>query len=254
PKVPASVRGQAGFHTALPWGSVVDGSYVGNHGYNRLGGFQGGNTVDLNAIDFGAAYLSGNQNTTLAPSAIPGANALAPNIIRPYRGFSNIRQNTTEFSDTYHSLQANYNRRFRNGFSFGANYTLSMSFTGNTGLVQRLQHAPDGTVSVRADQADYEALNNTLNLQRTLVKAHGVWDLPDYRSSNSAGHIIGAVINDWQVSGLFTGGSGNRYDVGYGYQSGIGNQNITGSPDYGGRRILGCDTRKGFSSHPFPQS
>ena len=25
------------------------------------------------------------------------------------------------------------------------------------------------------------------------------------------------MINDWQVSGLFTGGSGNRYDLGYSY-------------------------------------
>src|SRR6185295_17664240 len=252
-KVPASLQWQAGFQKTLPWASVVDVSYVGNHGYNRLGGFQGGNTVDLNAIDFGAAYLAQNQNTTLAPSAIPGANALAANIYRPYRGFSNIRQNTTEFSDTYHSLQANYNRRFRNGFSFGFNYTLSMSFTGNTGLVQRLQHAPDGTVSVRADQADYEALNDMLNLQRHLVKTNWVWDLPDYKASNSAGHIIGAVVNDWQVSGLFTGGSGNRYDVGYSYQNGIGNQNITGSPDYGGRMVLVGDTGKGCSSNPFVQ-
>ena len=48
---------------------------------------------------------------------------------------------------------------------------LSLSFTGNTGLTQRLQHAPDGTVSIRADQAAYETLNKT-NLQRHLVKAN----------------------------------------------------------------------------------
>jgi hypothetical protein len=253
-KVPASIQWQAGFQKTLPWASVVDLSYVGNHGYNRLGGLQGGNTVDLNAIDFGSAYLAQNQNTTLvSPSTIPGANAVATNIYRPYRGFSNIRQNTTEFSDTYHSLQANYNRRFRNGFSFGANYVLSLSYTGNTGLVQRLQHGADGSVSVRADQADYEALNSQQNLQRHLVKANWVWDLPDYKATNGAGHIIGAVVNDWQVSGLFTGGSGNRYDVGYSYQNGIGNQNITGSPDYGGRMVLVGDTGKGCSSNPFVQ-
>ncbi len=252
-KVPASLQWQAGFQKTLPWAAVVDLSYVGNHGYNRLGGFQGGNTVDLNAIDFGAAYLPQNQDTTKAPSAIPGQNALSANIYRPFRGFSNIRQNTTEFSDTYHSLQANFNRRFRNGFSFGVNYVLSLSYTGNTGLVQRLQHGADGSVSVRADQAEYEKLLNQLNLQRHLVKANWVWDLPDYKASSGAGHIVGAVVNDWQVSGLFTGGSGNRYDIGYSYQNGIGNQNITGSPDYGGRVVILGDTGKGCSSNQFAQ-
>ena len=42
-KVPASAQWQAGFQKTLPWSSVVDVSYVGNHGYNRLGGFQNGN-------------------------------------------------------------------------------------------------------------------------------------------------------------------------------------------------------------------
>ena len=42
-KVPASVQWQAGVQMALPWASIVDVSYVGNHGYNRLGAFQGGN-------------------------------------------------------------------------------------------------------------------------------------------------------------------------------------------------------------------
>ena len=252
-KVPASVQWQAGFQKTLPWASVVDVSYVGNHGYNRLGGFQGGNRVDLNAIDFGAAYLPQNQDTTKAPTAIPGQTALPSNIIRPFRGFSNIGQNTTEFEDTYHSIQANYNRRFRNGFSFGVNYTLSLSFTGNTSLVQRLQHAPDGTVSVRADQAEYEKQNEMLNLQRHLVKANWVWDLPDYNTSNTSGKILGYVINNWQVSGLFTGGSGNRYDLNYGYQSGIGNQNITGSPDYAGKVVINGDLGKGCSSNRFAQ-
>ena len=252
-KVPASVQWQAGFQKTLPWSSVVDVSYVGNHGYNRLGSFQGGNTVDLNAIDFGAAYLPQNQDTTKAVSSIPGRNALPGNIVRPYRGLSNIRQNTTDFEDMYHSLQANYNRRFRNGFSFGLNYTLSMSFTGNTGLQRRLQHASDGSVSVRSDQAEYEKLNETLNLQRHLVKANWVWDLPDYNTSNMSGRVLGYVINNWQISGLFTGGSGNRYDLGYNYQGGIGNQNLTGSPDYAARVILIGDPGKGCSSNQYSQ-
>jgi hypothetical protein len=252
-KVPASVQWQAGIQKTLPWSSVVDLSYVGNHGYNRLGGFQGGNTVDLNAIDIGAAFLPQNQDPTKGTSAIPGQNAQLANLMRPYRGFSNIRQNTTEFTDDYHSLQANFNRRFRNGFSFGVNYVLSLSFTGNTGIQKRLQHAADGSYTVRADQAEYEKLNETLNLQRHLVKANWVWDLPDLKTGGAAGKVIGAVINDWQISGLFTGGSGNRYDLNYSYQNSIGAQNLTGSPDYNARVVILGDLGKGCSSNQFNQ-
>ena len=92
-----------------------------------------------------------------------------------------------------------------------------------------------------------------LNLQRHLVKANWVWDLPDYNTSNTGGKIVGAVINNWQVSGLFTGGSGNRYDLNYSYQNGIGAQNITGSPDYNGRVVINGDLGKGCSSNPFTQ-
>ena len=42
-KVPASAQWEAGIQKTLPWASVVDVSYVGNHGYNRLGAFQNGN-------------------------------------------------------------------------------------------------------------------------------------------------------------------------------------------------------------------
>ena len=252
-KVPASVQWQAGIQKTLPWASVVDVSYVGNHGYNRLGAFQNGNLVNLNAVDFGTTYLPQYQDPTLGTQAVPGAGALPTNLLKPYRGFGNINQNTTEFEDTYHSIQSNFNRRFRNGFSFGLNYVLSLSFTGNTGLQKRLQHAADGSISTRADQADYERLNDQLNLQRHLVKANWVWDLPDYMTSNMAGRALGYLINDWQVSGIFTGGSGNRYDLNYSYNAGGSSQNLTGSPDYGARVVLVGDPGKGCSSDPYRQ-
>ena len=145
--------------------------------------------MNLNAVDFGAAYLPQYQDTTKAASAVPGANALTTNLLRPYQGLSTIAQQTTTYHDTYHSIQTSFNRRFRDGVAFGANYTLSMSLTGNTGLQQRLQHNADGTFSIRDDQAAYEALNNDLALQRHVIKANAVWDLPDFHGSTGAGKV-----------------------------------------------------------------
>ena len=254
-KVPASAQWNAGVQMAMPWATSLDVSYVGNHGYNRLGGLQGGNVVNLNAVDFGAAYLGQYQDLTkggAATATFPAQNALTTNLLRPFQGYSTINQNTTDFHDTYHSIQSNLNRRFRNGFSFGLNYVLSLSFKGNTGLVERLQHAGDGSVSIRSDQAAYEDLFSELNLQRHLFKANFVWDLPKLPPSNGAAKAIGYVINDWQLSGLFTGGSGNRYDLGFSYQ-GIGNVNLTGSPDYAPRIVYTGDAGKGCSSNQYGQ-
>ena len=255
-KVPASWQWQFGAQMSLPWASSLDISYVGNHGYDRMGGLQGGNTMNLNAVDIGAAFLTQNQDPTLAPSATPGANALPDNALRAYRGLAVIAQNTTGFWDTYHSIQTAFQRRFQNGFSFGANYTLGLSLNGNTGLVQRLQHAPDGTISYRSDQAEYEELNKQLvEYRRHVAKVNGVWDMPDLTTSGAgaAKKTVGYIVNDWRISGVLTANSGPRYDLNYGYNANGGNRNITGSPDYAARIIYTGDPGSGCSDNQYGQ-
>ncbi len=253
-KVPASAQWEFGVQTTLPWASAVDVSYVGNHGYNRLGALQNGSPVNLNAIDIGTAYLPQYQNPTLGPQAVPGAGAYTQTaLLRPFRGLGNIQQQTTEFQDTFHSIQTNFNRRFRNGFSFGVNYTLGLSLTGTTGLQKRLTHNADGSISVRSDQAEYEKLNENLNLQRHLLKANWVWSLPHLPTPNPAMKAIGLVLNDWQLSGIYTGSSGNRYDLGFSYNSAGGSVNLTGSPDYGARIVYTSKSDDGCSSDQYQQ-
>jgi hypothetical protein len=71
---------------------------------------------------------------------------------------------------------------------------------------------------------------------------------------------VSLVLNDWQLSGVWTAstggiatGGGGAYAVGYSYSSGGGNVNITGSPDFGGRvRIVG-DPGSGCSSDMYRQ-
>jgi hypothetical protein len=92
------------------------------------------------------------------------------------------------------------------------------------------------------------------------MRANFVWDLPDIHRSNSALRAIGLVVNDWQVSGIWSGvraanfGSPTRaYTVGFGYQNGGGNVNLTGSPDYAARiRVVG-DPGRGCSRDPYRQ-
>ncbi len=155
----------------------------------------------------------------------------------------------------YHSIQTAYQRRFQSGFSFGANYTLALSLTGNTGTQKRLQHAADGTISLRADQAEYEELFRDLHPQRHVFKANAVWDLPDFTTSGAGAGMktIAYILNDWQISGVLTANSGTRYDLTYTYQSNGASRNLTGSPDYGARIVYVGDPGGGCSDNQYAQ-
>ena len=137
--------------------------------------------------------------------------------------------------------------------SFGGNYTLSLSDNGTTGVPLRLQHAADGSFSVREDQAIFNDLMKNQGLQRHIVKANFIWNLPDLHTTSGAGRVAAAVVNDWQLSGIFTAGSGARYDITYVYQNNGQNVNLTGSPDYAARTVINGDTGKGCSADRFKQ-
>jgi hypothetical protein len=269
-QVPSSWQWQGGVQIALPWSAALDVSYVGNHGFNRLRAFQGGanGAVDLNAVDIGAAYLPENQDPTLGTSNVPGANAYTTNLLRAFRGFASINEQQTKFWDEYHSIQMSLHRRSQNGLAFGTNYTLGLSLKGNvgygnTGLQQRLQHAPDGAISLRADQEAYEKLNESLALQRHVLKSYAVWDLPN---TSHFGRLGEYLLNDWQISAVLTAGSAyqplapqtnnqnnGRYDITYTYQTDGANVNLTGSPDYAAKIVYVGDPGSGCSDNQYAQ-
>ena len=252
---------------ALPWAMALDVSYVGNHGFNRLRAFQGGanGAVDLNAVDIGAAYLPQNQDPTLGPSSVPGASAYTTNLLRAFRGLANINEQETRFWDEYHSIQMSLNRRFRNGLAFGTNYTLGLSLKGNTGLQQRLQHAADGTISLRADQAAYETLNENLALQRHVIKSYAVWiSRTRRRASGASGGTCSttgrsqacsppAPRTSQRARHQANNQTNGRYDLTYTYQNNGANVNLTGSPDYAAQIVYVGDPGSGCSSNQYAQ-
>jgi len=80
-----------------------------------------------------------------------------------------------------------------------------------------------------------------------------VWDTPDIQNASGAKQVAAWILNDWQVSGIFTGGSGARYDISYAYQNNGANVNLTGSPDYPARVVINGDTGSGCSGDRFKQ-
>jgi hypothetical protein len=251
--IPKSFQWNIGVQKTLPWSSTLDVSYVGQHSWDMLNEIHGGGGSPLNAPDYGAAYLAVNQDPTRASSAVPGATALPEELLRPFRGYGPIVEQWPDFYQTSDSIQTSFNRRFRDGLSFGVNYTLGLRFNSNTFTPVRLEHHTDGGYDYRSDQAEFNELMKQDNLRRHVAKAHFVWDLPNLPTATSGAKLLGAVLNDWQLSGIFTAASGSRYTAGYSYQNNGSNVNLTGSPDYAARiRIVG-DAGSGCSDNQYAQ-
>jgi len=242
--LPSAVQWNAGSQVALPWAMTLDVAYVGQHQYSIL------QNLDINRVDIGSAFLPQNQDPSLAASTTPGGAAVVGDLMRAYRGYSGITQVASWQWRTYHSLQLSLQRRFRNGLSFGFNDTIGLYDRQNT--TPRLQHNADGSFSVRADQAEADSLLGDNNPQAHIIKGNFVWDMPDIHGATGGEKVISALVNDWQLAGIWTAATGSAYAAGYSFQSG-GNVNITGSGDYGGRvRIVG-DPGSGCSSDPLRQ-
>jgi len=173
--------------------------------------------------------------------------------MRAYRGYGNINQQVGRNWRTFHSLQLALNRRFSNGLSFGFNDTITLSDHQST--APRLQHNADGTVTYRADQAQADALLGTSINQVHVLKGNFVWDMPDLKKTESVWRAIGMVVNDWQLSGIWTGGTGTAYNVAFTYQTAGsgGNVNLTGSPDYAARILVMSALGGGCSGNVYKQ-
>ena len=245
-KLPASVQWNTGVQMVLPYAASLDVAYTGQHSYDTPTG------VNINSIDLGAAFLPANQNPAVATSLTstdPATSYVAtnPDLVRFYRGFGTITQQQPIGYRTYHSIQVTLTRRFRNGLLFGFNDTIGLSDKQQAAL--RLQHNADGTVTVRADQDRANELLGNNQPQAHIMRGHFVWQLPKLKSSQTTLQMIGHVINDWSLSGIWSGATGSAYTVGYSYSGGVGTTtNLTGSPDFAARiRVVG-DPGSGCSS------
>ena len=244
--LPSSAQWNVGLQMAVPFSTTVDVSYTGQHSYNTP------TAVNINAIDLAAAFQSQYADPTQATQTVATSYvATAPDLVRFYRGYGSISQQQTIGWRTYHSLQLNVTRRFKDGFSLGFADTIGISDKQQG--PQRLQHNPDGTVTLRADQAEADRLLGNNYPQAHIMRGNFVWQLPQMKASEPALRVLAAIVNDWSLSGIWSGVTGSTYTVGFNYQSGGGNVNLTGSPDYAARVRLVSDPGNGCSSDPYRQ-
>ncbi len=243
--LPATWQWNTGVQIMLPKSAVLDIAYTGERANNLV------ENVDINAVDFGAAFLPANQDPTQT-SPLPGAAVVPTDQMRAFRGFSGISQAVPRGWLTAHTMELSLTRRFSRGLAFGLNDTILMVQRGSTGA--RLQHNPDGTFTERADQRAADQLLGDFIPNRHTFKGNFVWEIPGTkRSGTTAAQALKWLTNDWRFSGLWSANTGGAYTVGISYQGGGGNQNITGSPNYGGRARILSDPGSGCGGDVYRQ-
>ena len=229
-KLPTSTEWSTGIQMLIPWSTSVDVAYVGHHNYNAE------LTGQLNAVDIGTAFDPNKQDPTSAPSATPGASSLAalfPDLVRGYTGLHRDRlSRSTTAGASYHAIQFSINRRFKNGIAFGFNDAITLQDIAK--IAPRYDHdasrpagaprRPGAAQELLQDQLDPTALHEG---HRALAAAH-------HESARAARSACWPwIVNDWQLSGVWTAATGTPYAATFSYQNGGGNVNLTGSPDFG---------------------
>jgi hypothetical protein len=233
-QIPTTYNFNAGLQKKLPGGVIWDIAYVGsvqNHLPRR---------VNANAVPYGATFAPENQDTTLAPNSLAGQNALGQDFLRPYVGYGNINMRLFDANANYHALQTQVDRRFANGLFLNANYTFSKA----------LDTQDVNTDFSRIDGNDKKANYGPAGFDRRhIFNFNWVYQVP---KMDSAGLVLGGIVNNWQVSGGYRLESGLPYGLSYSI-NGIGNRNITGSDTEGFRPVINGDTGSGHSSDPYQQ-
>ncbi|MCI0391475.1 MAG: TonB-dependent receptor [Acidobacteria bacterium] len=239
-KVPTSYAYNLGVQYKLPFESVLDVSYVGTSGQHLL------QRRNINAPAYGAAYLTQNQDPTMAASTVPGQTALPVDFLRPYQGFGQIQYIEPSASSNYHSLQMSFNRRFTKGLLLGVNYTWSRAL--GTQSVDLPGVAGFG--APRIDDNNRRANYGPLDFDRPhSFNINWVWELP--RGTSNRG--LGYALNNWQLSGIYLYQTGAPYNLGFTIP-GISAYTLTGTQNIEGARIaIIGNPGSGSSSDPYRQ-
>lgn len=202
----------------LGWGTVVDVAYVATLGRHLP------ITRNLNAIPFGTIFTRAAQDPSrYAGGFIPERDPnIAPvyqaaglsfdgtraytlnqmNLLRPYRGYGDIRYREFTGSSNYHSLQTALRRRFARQLTLGLAYTWSKAF--NSDFYQL-----SNPMAVRRNEyrlADYD---------RTHVLAiNYVYALPAVSRALGGHWLAKGLLDHWQLSGITLLSTGAPIDPG----------------------------------------
>ncbi len=153
-------------------GYLFEVAYVGNKGRDLLW------FPDINRVPF---------DVLAANNALPAAQRLSENALRPYKGYSAIQQRRSEGQSNYNGLQLYFNKR-RGDFTFTVGYTLSKVETDASGFGD---NPIDNELAYNYGPASYD--------RRHVFVSTWTYRVPFLRDRRD---ILGFMLGGWEVSGI----------------------------------------------------
>ncbi len=161
---------------------------------------------------FTVPFAAGVTCTIIPVGTCPVANRVPVNSSRPDPTFGSLRQLQSVGENFYNGLLVEVKRRFSEGFQFGIAYTFARAEnTSGTG-----NGSGSGSESPFGGSSSFNQFDDEANRspsptdQRHRFVANGVYRLPTTRSDN---RIARAILNGYQLSGIYTAESGRPYSA-----------------------------------------
>ena len=170
-----------GFQRELGGGYFVEATYVGNRGDRLL------RQPDVNRPTFDALR---------ANAALPAAQRVSTNFLRPYQGYSAIRMRLSDADSLYNSLQL-YATKRRGDLQFTMSYTLGKVTTNASGNGDNDTAEAPGDLEYTRGPASFDrrhAFVGTFTYRVPFLLDRGDW--------------IEAIAGGWEVSGKVRAQSG----------------------------------------------
>jgi hypothetical protein len=178
-KHPTSYMWAVGFGREIPFGFVLDVTYVGRRGLYLQ--------RERNINQLAAGTLQANPNVNIAA-------------LRPYKGYGAIRISENSGRSIYNSLQVSADRRYSNGLKVGAAYTLGKS--EDNGSNKR------DVVFNTYDDASY--WGPSIFDRRHNFTIYYIYDLPFWSGQET---LMKNLLGGWQISGASFFRTGTPFSV-----------------------------------------
>ena len=168
-----------GVQREVPWGFVVDATYVGRRGL----------------------YLQRERNINqLIEGELNRNTGRAIESLRPYKGYNTIRLSENAGRSIYNSLQLSADKRYSNGFKVSVAYTLGVSEDNASDKRNVLWNSYDDTNFWGPSSFDRK---------HVLVLSY-IYDLPFWREQET---LMKNLLGGWQVSGASFFRSGTPFSI-----------------------------------------
>jgi hypothetical protein len=206
-----------GFQQELGWGTMLDMAYVGSLGRHLI------ESENLNSEPLGTDWQPQNLDATNKNAVLPSQ------FLRPYLGYGNISYYFYGGNSSYHSLQTQLRRRYKNNLTYGVIWTYSKTMNYSDTDTSSSSTSVSSLINPKIWNYGEAGYDHT-----QILRIYWTYTLPR-ASKLLKNKIVKNVFDDWQFSGIYTAQSGAPLTVSYGYSP---SQDVVGTSTDSGRVVV----------------